>query len=313
MHIRDTQCGAKVMHRQAVEKIHSSLRIADMAFDINLLYALKRAGFKVLEVPTEWTDKIGSKVALGKTSLTMLLSVIRLRLFYSPFYSWLRPFSPLEAWIYKKLSAPKPRSGPPEDQGGKEKVGRVNPRTISSTVAAPRLPACSFPPSAPISAARNRNIRRNFQRASRTPARPGGRGIGAPRARRNSRNSGTPAGPRRIGGSFRCGPAARPASIPSRIYGNVESCFHPSPAIIFFQKRTIHFARLSRPVANKNICAGSALRANSSPLNFIHVMEGPHYGVGHGKSRQARRRNIAKRRVPDCAQASIRFQRWSAS
>ena len=46
-----------------------------MAFDINLLYSLKRAGFKILEVPTEWTDKIGSKVALGKTSLVMLLSV----------------------------------------------------------------------------------------------------------------------------------------------------------------------------------------------------------------------------------------------
>jgi glycosyltransferase involved in cell wall biosynthesis len=114
MKIRDTQCGAKVIRRQAVEKIHSSLRIADMAFDINLLYALKRAGFKILEVPTEWTDKIGSKVALGKTSLTMLLSVIRLRVFYSPLYRWLRPLSPLEAWAYKKLSAPRPRSGPPE-------------------------------------------------------------------------------------------------------------------------------------------------------------------------------------------------------
>src|SRR2546430_13849812 len=85
MNIRDTQCGAKVIRREAVEKIHSSLRIADMAFDINLLYALKRAGYRVLEVPTEWTDKIGSKVVLGKPSLTMLLSAIRLRLGYSPF------------------------------------------------------------------------------------------------------------------------------------------------------------------------------------------------------------------------------------
>jgi len=112
MGIRDTQCGAKVIRRKAVEKIHSTLRIADMAFDINLLYSLKRAGFKILEVPTEWTDKIGSKVALGKTSLVMLLSVIRLRLFYSPFYKWLRPLSPLEAWIYKTLNQPKPLPGP---------------------------------------------------------------------------------------------------------------------------------------------------------------------------------------------------------
>ena len=42
MNIKDTQCPAKVMRRAAVEKIHSSLRIADLAFDVNLLYCLKR-------------------------------------------------------------------------------------------------------------------------------------------------------------------------------------------------------------------------------------------------------------------------------
>jgi glycosyltransferase involved in cell wall biosynthesis len=110
MNIRDTQCGAKVMRRQSIETIHPALRIADMAFDINLLYALKKAHFSILEVPTEWTDQTGSKVRLGRTSLTMLLSVIRLRLFYSPVYPWLRPLRPLETWIYHKLSAPPPRS-----------------------------------------------------------------------------------------------------------------------------------------------------------------------------------------------------------
>lgn len=110
MNIRDTQCGAKVIRRAAVEKIHSNLCIADMAFDINLLYSLKRAGFRLLEVPTEWTDKAGSKVALGRTSLTMLLSAIRIRLVYSPFYKWMRPLRPLETWIYRKLRAPRPLS-----------------------------------------------------------------------------------------------------------------------------------------------------------------------------------------------------------
>ena len=115
MHIRDTQCGAKVIHRQAVEKIHSFLRIADMAFDINLLYSLKRAGFRILEVPTEWTDRIGSKVALLRTSTSMFLSVVRVRLIYSPFYRWLRPLRPLETWIYKKLRTPQPLPGPGAD------------------------------------------------------------------------------------------------------------------------------------------------------------------------------------------------------
>lgn len=120
MNIRDTQCGAKVMRREAVEKIHSSLRIADMAFDINLLYSLKHAGFRVVEVPTEWTDKIGSKVVLGTTSLTMLLSAFRIRLIYWPWvYKWLRPLRPLEGWIYKKLRAPQPLPRPETDGSAK--------------------------------------------------------------------------------------------------------------------------------------------------------------------------------------------------
>lgn len=110
--IKDTQCGAKVIRRAAVEKVHSSLCIADMAFDINLLYVLRREGFSVLEVPTEWTDKVGSKVALGRTSLTMLLSVIRLRWIYSPFNGLRRIFTPLERWLYRKLHAPPPNPDP---------------------------------------------------------------------------------------------------------------------------------------------------------------------------------------------------------
>jgi glycosyltransferase involved in cell wall biosynthesis len=114
LHIKDTQCPCKVIRRSAVEKIYSSLRIADLAFDVNLLYSLKRAGFTILEVPTEWTDKIGSKVtaSLFRASLTMFLSVFRIRLIYSPFYRWLRPLRPFEAWVYKKLRQPVPRPGP---------------------------------------------------------------------------------------------------------------------------------------------------------------------------------------------------------
>ena len=126
MHIKDTQCPCKVMRRAAVEKIHSSLRIADLAFDVNLLYSLKHAGFSVIEVPTEWTDKVGSKVtaSLFRSSLTMFLSVVRIRLIYLPWlYRLLRPLRPLETWIYKKLlRAPQPRPGPAKAKRLKSKV-----------------------------------------------------------------------------------------------------------------------------------------------------------------------------------------------
>jgi hypothetical protein len=97
------------MRREAVDRIHSTLRIADMAFDINLLYSLHREGYRILEVPTEWTDKIGSKVNVVRTSTVMFLSALRIRLIYSPFYKWLRPLRPIETWVYKKLRAPTPR------------------------------------------------------------------------------------------------------------------------------------------------------------------------------------------------------------
>ena len=112
MGIKDTQCGAKVMRRQAVEAIHPYLRIADVAFDINLLVSLTRAGFKIREVPTTWADQIGSKMSLNRGALAIILSVVRLRLVYSPFYKLLRPLRPLEAWIYQKLRAPQPLPGP---------------------------------------------------------------------------------------------------------------------------------------------------------------------------------------------------------
>jgi glycosyltransferase involved in cell wall biosynthesis len=115
MHIKDTQCPCKAMRRPAVEQIHNNLRIADLAFDVNLLVSLKRAGFTVLEVPTEWTDKIGSKVtaSLFRSSLVMALSVFRIRLIYLPvLYKLLRPLRPLEGWVYRKLRAPPPRPGP---------------------------------------------------------------------------------------------------------------------------------------------------------------------------------------------------------
>ena len=130
MRIRDTQCPCKLMRREAVEQIHSTLRIADLAFDVNLLVSLKRAGFKVLEVPIEWTDKIGSKVttSLFRSALTMFLSVVRVRLIYSPFYQWLRPLRPLEGWIYKKLRQPQPLSSS-QVEASKFKVQSSNPKS----------------------------------------------------------------------------------------------------------------------------------------------------------------------------------------
>ncbi len=108
MGIVDTQCPCKVAHRTAIEVVYDQLRIADLAFDVNLLYSLTHAGFKVQEVPTEWTDKLGSKVtsSLFRSSAIMFFSTVRLRLIYSPLYTRLKPLSWVGDWLYKVLRAP---------------------------------------------------------------------------------------------------------------------------------------------------------------------------------------------------------------
>jgi glycosyltransferase involved in cell wall biosynthesis len=81
----DTQCGAKVFSSAAIRRISSSLEVANFAFDIDLLYSLRRAGSSVREVPTRWLDMGGSRIDLPRASLEMLLAVLRLRLRHSLF------------------------------------------------------------------------------------------------------------------------------------------------------------------------------------------------------------------------------------
>jgi len=81
----DTQCGAKIFKAKAWRTILPNIGTTRFAFDVDLLFQLKRHGFQVLEEPTVWNDVEGSKVQVFNTSVEMFLAVIRMRLVYSPF------------------------------------------------------------------------------------------------------------------------------------------------------------------------------------------------------------------------------------
>lgn len=83
--IRDTQCGAKLFTKKAVKDVVNEFGITQWAFDVDLLYLLKKKGYKVIEIPTVWQDQAGSKLNLKRVSFEMFLALIRLRLVYSPF------------------------------------------------------------------------------------------------------------------------------------------------------------------------------------------------------------------------------------
>ncbi len=85
LNFKDTQCGAKLFTSKAIKKVIPSLGMSQWAFDIELLYNLKINGFKIAETPTVWEDQKESKLNITKVSFQMFTSIIRLRLFNSPF------------------------------------------------------------------------------------------------------------------------------------------------------------------------------------------------------------------------------------
>ena len=82
---QDTQCGAKLFRKKALQKAIPNIRTFQWAFDIDLIYKLRRRNFRIKEIPTIWEDKRGSKLNVIKVPFQMFSSIIRLRLIYSPF------------------------------------------------------------------------------------------------------------------------------------------------------------------------------------------------------------------------------------
>jgi glycosyltransferase involved in cell wall biosynthesis len=94
----DTQCGAKLFRSFAIEKVLDELSITQWAFDIDLIYNLKKRGFRIKEQPTIWRDTEYSKLDLKKASIQVFFATFQLRLYNSP----LKKFMPL----LKKIIGP---------------------------------------------------------------------------------------------------------------------------------------------------------------------------------------------------------------
>jgi hypothetical protein len=83
VHTTDTQCGAKLMTRRAMLDVLPRLGITQWAFDIDLLFQLRRHGHTIIEIPTVWNDTAGSQLRVGRASIEMVAAIVRLRLIYS--------------------------------------------------------------------------------------------------------------------------------------------------------------------------------------------------------------------------------------
>ena len=74
----DTQCGAKVLTRGALARVVPLLSSRDFLFDVDLLLVADRLGFDVVEVPTIWVDRDGSRLNAARDARRMAASALRL-------------------------------------------------------------------------------------------------------------------------------------------------------------------------------------------------------------------------------------------
>src|SRR3989344_315709 len=82
---KDTQCGAKIFTLKSLQKVVPKIHHTQWAFDIELLYHLRKQGFQVREFPTTWEDRKGSKLNVTNVPMQMFLAVVRIRIIHSPF------------------------------------------------------------------------------------------------------------------------------------------------------------------------------------------------------------------------------------
>lgn len=78
--IRDTQCGAKVFKREVLDLLLPVFKTRGFEFDVELLWRIKNADFKIKEVPITWKHEEGSTFSLKYSSM-MFLSLLRIRLY----------------------------------------------------------------------------------------------------------------------------------------------------------------------------------------------------------------------------------------
>jgi dolichyl-phosphate beta-glucosyltransferase len=79
--IRDTQCGFKLFPLDVAIELFSRIRMDGFSFDVELLMLAQQRGYRVAEIPVNWSHKPGSRVNMIADPLRMAvdLFVIRLR------------------------------------------------------------------------------------------------------------------------------------------------------------------------------------------------------------------------------------------
>ncbi|XP_069747791.1 dolichyl-phosphate beta-glucosyltransferase isoform X2 [Narcine bancroftii] len=80
--VKDTQCGFKLLTREAARRTFSTLHVDRWAFDVELLYIAQCLKIPIAEVAVEWTEVEGSKLIPFWSWLQMGKDLLFIRLHY---------------------------------------------------------------------------------------------------------------------------------------------------------------------------------------------------------------------------------------
>ena len=74
----DTQCGFKLLSKDAVRKVFRLQRMDRFGFDVEMLFIARKLGLRIAEVPVRWNDVEGTKVSLF-SGADAFLDILRVR------------------------------------------------------------------------------------------------------------------------------------------------------------------------------------------------------------------------------------------
>jgi dolichyl-phosphate beta-glucosyltransferase len=77
--VKDTQCGFKLFRGAVAHDLFSRMRIRGFSFDVEVLMMAQRRGYRIAEVPVNWTHQPGSKVNLVTDSALMFRDLFIIR------------------------------------------------------------------------------------------------------------------------------------------------------------------------------------------------------------------------------------------
>lgn len=79
--LSDLTCGFKGFEKKAAKKVFPLLKNDRWSFDAEVLYLLKKLGFKIEEVPVIWKNNPDSKVKLHKDALISFIELLKIRIY----------------------------------------------------------------------------------------------------------------------------------------------------------------------------------------------------------------------------------------